>query len=59
MDTIFRTSKNALDVVRVSREMAKGRIRADAAHASVVMQSGHQTPGSDDEKAQMRSSDTV
>lgn len=56
MDTILRTSKSALDVVKVSREMVKGRIRADAAHASAITQG---VRGSDDEKVQVQSLENV
>lgn len=61
MDTIFRTSKNVFDVMKVSREMVKGRLRADTAHAEVT-RPGTDTNGrrgSEDEKAKVQSLENV
>jgi len=56
MDTIFRTSKNAFDVVKVSRELVKCRLRAEVAHAEVTTSIKH---GSDDEKAKVQTLENV
>jgi len=59
MDTIFRMSKSAFDVVKVSREMVKGRLRADAAHAAVTSGVMDGPQGSDDEKPKVQSLENV
>lgn len=59
MDTIFRTSKNAFDVVRVSREMVNGRLQADAAHIAAISHETHGAHGGDDEKVRVQSLENV
>lgn len=59
MDTIFRTSKNAFDVVKVSREMVKGRLRADAGHAEATASETRGRRGSEDEKVKAQSLENV